>query len=135
MADDRLAHRGLVRQLVLCRIRLRRADDVVLERLVGLHVAQAHLRADRDSVLRDLLLRDHPCRQQPLLELGDLVLEHRLLVLGVVVFRVLGDVAELAGDPDALGHLAAPVAAQMVDLALQLLVALRCEDDFLQLAS
>src|SRR6266516_1736509 len=41
-AHDRLAHRGLVRQLVLCRIRLGGADDVVLDGLVRLHVAEAH---------------------------------------------------------------------------------------------
>ena len=39
---------------------------------------------------------DHARVREPLLELGDLVLEHRLLVLRVVVLGVLGDVAELA---------------------------------------
>ena len=82
----------------------------------------------------DLLLRDHARREQPLLELGDLVLEHRLLVLRVVVLRVLGDIAELAGDADALGDLAALVARAGTSIScLELLVALRCEDDFLQL--
>ena len=61
------------------------------------------------------------------------MLEHRLLVLRVVVLGVLGDVAELAGDPDPLGDLAALVAAQKVDLLLELLVPLGCEDDFLQI--
>jgi hypothetical protein len=60
------------------------------------------------------------------------VLEHRLLVLGVVVLRVFGDVAEFAGDSDAIGHLAALVAAEIVDLLFQLLVTLFGEDDFLQ---
>src|SRR5579884_208654 len=132
LPHDRLADGRLVGELVLGGIGLRGADDVVLERLVRLHVAQADARADRDGVLGDLLLRDHPCGQEPLLELRDLVLEHRLLVLRVVVLRVLGDVAELTGDADALGDLAALLAAQVVDLLLELPEPLRCEDDFLQ---
>ena len=50
---------------------------------------------------------------EPLLELRDLVLEHRLLVLRVVVLGVLGDLAELTGDANAVGDLAAPVGAQV----------------------
>jgi transcription elongation factor GreA len=88
---------------------------VILERLVRLHVAQADVRADRDGVLRDLLLRDHPRGEEALLELGDLVLQHRLLVLRVVVLGVLGDVAELAGDADPLGDLAALLVPQEID--------------------
>jgi hypothetical protein len=34
------------------------------------------------------------------------VLQHRLLVLGIVVLGVLGDVAEFARDPDAVRDLA-----------------------------
>jgi hypothetical protein len=45
---------------------------------------------------------------------------------------VLGDVAELARHADPLGNLAALVRLQELDLLLQLLVALRREDDFLQ---
>src|SRR3954447_19494096 len=132
VAHDRLADGRLVRQLVLGRVGLGRAHDVVLEGLVGLHVPQADVRADGDRVLQDLLLRDHAGSEQPVLELGDLVVEHGLLVLGVVVLRVLGDVAELACDADALGDLAALLAPQKVDLLLEFLVALGCEDDFLQ---
>ena len=61
-------------------------------------------RADRDAVLGDLLLGDHPCGEQPLLELGDPVLDHRLLVLCVVVLGAFSrDIAELAGDANPLG--------------------------------
>ena len=59
------------------------------------------------------------------------MLEHHLLVLGVVVLGVLGDLAERAGSGDPLGHLAAPVGTQVLELSLQLLVALRCEDHVL----
>src|ERR1044072_72038 len=46
LAQDGLADRGLVRELVLGRIRLRGADDVVLDRLLRGHVAQLHVRTD-----------------------------------------------------------------------------------------
>ena len=78
---------------------------------------------------------DHARVQEPFLELRDLVLEHRLLVLGVVVLGVLGDVAELAGDADPVRDLAALLGREHLDLLLQLLVALRRENDFLQRAS
>ena len=45
---------------------------------------------------------------------------------------VLGDVAELARDPDSLGDLAALLGRELLDLLLQLLVPLGREDDFLQ---
>ena len=60
------------------------------------------------------------------------MLEHRLLVLGVVVLGVLGDIAELAGNTDPFGDLAALLGLQMLDLLPELLVALSSEDDFLQ---
>jgi hypothetical protein len=60
------------------------------------------------------------------------VLEHRLLVLRVVVLRVLGDVAELAGRADPLRDLAAALRAQGVQLAFQGLVAVGCEENVLQ---
>src|SRR5262249_13600119 len=47
-AEDRPADRRLVRELVLRWIRLGRADDPVLERLVGVDVPEPDRRADRD---------------------------------------------------------------------------------------
>src|SRR5579864_3684856 len=57
----------------------------------------------------------------------------RLLVLGCVVLRVLGDVAELARDADPVGDVPTPVHGQVFDLVLELLEALGRENDFLQL--
>src|SRR5919201_3266534 len=85
LADDRLAHGRLVRKLVLRRVGLGRADDVVLDRLLGRDIAKLHLRADRDDVLRDVLLEDDPRIAQALLQGRDPVLEQHLLVLRVVV--------------------------------------------------
>ena len=53
------------------------------------------------------------------------MLEHRLLVLGVVVLGVLGDVAELARNADPLRDLAALFGLEVLDLLPELLVALR----------
>jgi len=60
------------------------------------------------------------------------MLDEGLLVLRVVVLRVLGDVPELARDPDALGDLTTLFGREVVDLLLQLLVTLFGEDDFLR---
>src|SRR5579862_1800596 len=132
-AHDRLADRRLVRQLVLGRVRLGRADDVVLDGFVRLHVAQAHLRPDRDLAGLDLLLRDDAGVRHPLLEHGDARLEMGLFVLRGVVLGVLGDVAELTRDADPVGDLATPIVRQVLDLVLELLEALGRENDFLQL--
>ena len=68
-------------------------------------------------------------RAQALLELRDALLEHHLLVLGVVVLGVLRDVAELARLLDALGDLAPAGGLQMLELVLELLEPFRGEDD------
>src|SRR5215204_2950340 len=131
LPEDCAADGRLVRELLLEGVRLRGTDDVVLDRLLGGDVTQPDLRSDDDDVLRDLLLVDHAGRQQALLELGDLVLEHCLLVLRMVVLGVLADVAELARDADAVGDLPALVGREILDLVLQLLVTLGGEDHFL----
>ena len=61
---------------------------------------------------------------------GYLVLEHRLLVLGVVVLGVLRDVSELTGFLDALRHLATAVAHEVFELVLELLETFLGENDF-----
>src|SRR3954453_6191481 len=55
-----------------------------------------------------------------------------LLVLRRVVLGVLGDVAELACLPDAIGDLPALLGREVLDLLLELLVPLGRENDFLQ---
>src|SRR3954454_18115490 len=131
-AHQRLADRRLVRELRLGRVRLGRADDPVLDRLLGLLVLDVHRRPDADHVRGDVVLVEQRRRAQLLLELGDLLLEHRLLVLGVVVLRVLGDVAERPGLLDPLRHLFAASRGQVLDLGLQILESLLSEDDFLR---
>ena len=89
---------------------------MVLDGLLGGDVTQLHVRPDRDDVLRDLLLRDHARGQEPLLEHRDAVLEQGLLVLGVVVLGVLGDVAELARSADPVRNFTALGGGEMLDL-------------------
>ena len=72
---------------------------------------------------------DHRRGAELLLEGGDPRLEHRLLVLGVVVLGVLGDVAELARFLDALGDLAALDGGEVLDLILQLVEPFGGEQD------
>src|SRR5437868_12901625 len=59
-AHDRLADRGLVRELVRGRIGLGGPDDVVLDGLAGLHVAPANLGRDRDLAGLDIPLGHDP---------------------------------------------------------------------------
>ncbi len=59
---------------------------------------------------------DHRRHPQLLLQLRDAALDHRLLVLRVVVLGVLGDVSELARLLDAFGDLAALGRGQLLEL-------------------
>ena len=119
----------------LGRVRLRRPDDVVLDRLLA-STSRRRTFAPTETTLRSTSpVSITRALTQALLELGDPVLEHRLLVLRVVVLRVLGDVAELARDADPVRDLAALVGRQELDLLLQLLVSLGREDDFLHRSS
>ena len=61
---------------------------------------------------------------QDLVDLCDALLDKRLLVLGVVVLGVLGNVAELAGDADALAELIALLGLEVMQLLFELCLAL-----------
>src|SRR5919106_58783 len=131
-ADDRAADGRLVRELLLSRIGLGGADDPVLDRLVRVHVLQAHARPDADDLRGLARPPDHPRTGEPLLDQGDPLLEAGLLVLRVQILLVLGELAacvERLGDP--LGDLAAAHRTQLLDLVLELLHALGREEDFL----
>ena len=54
--------------------------------------------------------------------------EHCLLVFGVVVLGVFGDVSELAGDLNPLGNFTPAIGRQMFKFCLELLKAFFCED-------
>src|SRR3954470_932064 len=130
-AQQRLADRGLVGEPLVRRVGLGRADDRVRRRLARLVVLDVDQGAHAHDVVVELGGVDHRGRAQLVLERGDPRLEHRLLVLGVVVLGVLRDVPELAGLLDALGDLAALGGGEVLDLLLEVLEAFGGEDDVL----
>ena len=75
--------------------------------------------ADPDDIRVEVRGVDHGRRAKLVLELRDPRLEHRLLVLGVVVLGVLGDVAELARLLDPGGDLAAAHGRHVLELGLE----------------
>src|SRR3712207_6318506 len=127
VAQQRLADRRLVGQ-PLRRLGLGDADDGELL-LLSLVVGHVDDRADPHDVRVEVGGVDDRRRAQALLDLGDPLLELSLLVLGVVVLGVLGDVPELASLLDALGDLAALGRLEVLELLLELLEPVGGEDD------
>src|SRR5512144_3279439 len=124
-ADQRLADRRLVRELVLQRVRLGGADDLELLGLARLVVLDVDDGADTDDLGVDVLVVDDGGPAHAVLERSDPLLQHRLLVLGVVVLGVFCDVPELPRLLDAISNLAALVLLQVLELLLELLESLR----------
>jgi hypothetical protein len=109
---------------VLDGIGLGGSDDLELLRLARLLVLHVDHGADADGLGVHVLLVDQRGAAKLVLELGDPLLEHRLLVLGVVVLGVLHDVAELPRRLDPVGDLTALVALEEVQLLPELLESL-----------
>src|SRR5260221_2551980 len=126
--DQGFADRRLVRELLLDRVGLGRADDLEFLRVAGLLVFDVDDLAEADLVGAKRLLVDHGGATQPLFELGDPPLEQGLFVLGVVVFGVLGDVAEFARLLDPRRDLATLGRREVLDFLFQLLEALWGDD-------
>ena len=96
-AEQRPADRALVRDPALAGLRLGRADD--RERLLAVVALDADRRADLDVVGRVVLVDEGGVLDQRLERL-DPALDERLLVLGVLVLGVLGQVAVFLGVVD-----------------------------------
>ena len=75
---------------------------------------------DVKQALRDILEKK--------LEVGDTSLDHALLVFRIVIFGVLGNVAEFASNLDALANLGALLGFEVMQLLLELLAALGSKD-------
>ena len=129
MAHDGVADRRLVGELALAGIGLGGPHDRVLHDLAAGDVLDGDLGAHAHDVGLDVFFVDHDCRAQLVFEGEDALLEHGLLVLGVVVFGVLADVAEVAGLFDAIGDLFALLGGEVLDLVLQAPVPPGSEDD------
>ena len=107
VAEQRLADRRLVRELAARRGWPRRSRRSCTSCDLSVFWSLTWtVTPTRHDVGVHVLLVDDAGGAQLVLEVGDLLLEHRLLVLGVVVLGVLGDVAELARLLDPLGDLA-----------------------------
>src|SRR5438128_633731 len=126
LAKQGLADRSLERDPTLARFGFGGADD--RERLVAVLVVDLHRRAYLHDAL-DVLTFDDARVAHQLLEQQDPAFDEALLILGVVVFGVLVDVAEFFGLPDALGDLGAALVAQHLELGLQAVQTLLREVD------
>src|SRR6195952_3046217 len=129
LAHQRAADGGLVGEPARGRVGLGRADDPVGRVALAVDVLDRDLEADADGADVRVGRIDDARGAQALLELRDLLLEQHLLVLRVVELRVLGDVAEFAGNANAVGDFATLVGRQLLQLLLQLLVPLLSEQD------
>ena len=91
----------------------------------------AHVHRDNsaNSNLVRLLRRiDDRGLRENLVDLGDTSLDHALLVFRIVIFGVLGNVAEFASNLDALANLGALLGFEVMQLLLELLAALGSKD-------
>ena len=95
----------------------------------ALFSAHVHRDNSANSNLVRLLRRiDDRGLRENLVDLGDTSLDHALLVFRIVIFGVLGNVAEFASNLDALANLGALLGFEVMQLLLELLAALGSKD-------
>jgi hypothetical protein len=126
VAEEGLAHRGLVADATLGRRGLGGADDHVLD-LLAVHV-QLHLAADLDLLVVAVRVDDDGVLHH-LLEREDAALEEGLVVLRLLQLGVLGEIAELHGGVDPVRDLLALHRAKLLELGLELLQAIGRDRD------
>ena len=121
LSEKCLTERGLIRDLALVRVSLRRADEHEGVLIAELDVLDRDLAAHLDDVagtsLDDVRVADLGR------EVLDLALEECLLILGIVVLRVLGEVAQCDGGLQALCNLDALDALEVVELFYEIIYA------------
>src|ERR1700760_3436678 len=121
LTEQGFADRRLVRDVVHARVGPGDPDDLEFLRVAGFLVFHVDDRAEADFVAGDRVLVDDRGPTQPLLELGDPGLEQSLFVLRVVVFGVLGDIAEFTSLLDARRDLTPFGRREELDFLFQLL--------------
>src|SRR4051812_6746197 len=119
-AEQRASHGRLVRDPALRGLGLGRADDE--ERLGSVLAVHLHRRPDLDVVGRGVLVDQRRVLDHRLEGL-DPALDERLLVLGVLVLRVLGEVAVLLGVVNPLRDLGTAHREHLVELRAELVEA------------
>src|SRR5207249_2301330 len=118
VAEQRAAERRFVRDPALEWVGLGRADDgVALVARVGAHL---DVGSDLDHALGAVAVLDEDRLPEHALQGLDAALNQALLVLSLRVLGILGDVAEVTGSPDPLGHLHPAHADQLLQLFLEL---------------
>ena len=130
MAEQRLAERRVVRDAALHGVGLLRADDGVELLIAGLHILDLDGAAEADLAFGVLGLVDDDGVGKDVLDLGDAAVELGLLVLGLVVFAVFGEVAEGARLLDLLGYFLLTRRLQIKKFLLQLFEAERTDLEF-----
>src|SRR5438105_4876303 len=115
VSDEGLAQSRLVAHPTRLRVGLRRPDDPV-HLLVLTVLSKADGASHRHQLAATWLFLDQDVVLDDLLELVDPRLHETLLVLGGVVFEVLGEVAELAGGLDLGSDGRAPHADELLVL-------------------
>src|SRR5580700_488819 len=117
VTEQRLADRRLHRDPSLGNVDLGGTDD--RERLLPEVILDIDGRADTHDAALAALFDDHGIAEH-VLDHENATLEHSLLVLRLIVFGILRDVAEVLGVLDALGHLGATNRAQFFQFVLKL---------------
>ena len=125
-AHEGLAERGFLADGAVHGVGLLRADDLIGRHLAaGLEVHDGDGAADAHGVGRALALVDDDDMEQNVLQLGDAGVELALLVLRLIVFAVLAQVAEAARLFDQLRDFFFTDGLEVGQLILQLLLARR----------
>src|SRR5438105_3880014 len=124
LVDQRARQRRGDRDAAFLGVGLGLADDLPDLLLIGVLVDQGHGRAELDGVAAELGDVDHVGARELVLELGDLTLVDRLLLLGGVILRVLGEIAVRARIGDLLNDAGTLDLLAMLELVFEHGVAL-----------
>ena len=130
MAKQCLAERGIVGNAAFHGVGLLRTDDGVKLLVTRLHILDLDGAAEADLALGVLCLVNNDGMGENIFNLGDAAIKLGLLVLGLVVFAVLGEVAERTRLLDLLGDFLLAGRLQIKKLLLQLLEAVRTDLEF-----
>ena len=124
VAYYRTADRALVADAPLHGVGLLRADDLILDLIVFVQVAQFDMTAETDGIGVKLGLFDYFGVLDEHLHLGDFGVELALLRLGLVVLAVLAEIAEAAGFLNKLADLFFADGLKVMELLDQIVIAL-----------
>ncbi len=120
-AHERAAERGLIREPRVLGIGLGRTDDRKFMRIARPGLFDPHGRTEMDFVRNVVALIDDARVANHPFELENASFDERLLLLGVLVFGIFGDVAELFRLTNSFVDFSAMNGLELVELFLELL--------------